>query len=239
MIEHHLMRLRARHLISTEEEHAIRATIGERRKLSAGSTFIRAGERLHSSTLLLSGMMCRYKDLQDGHRQITEVHVAGDFADLHSYTLKVLDHNIMALTPCEVALVPHDNLRRLTHALPRLADIYWFSTNLDAAIHREWMLSLGRRSAISRAAALFCELQVRLELVGLADAAGFRFDINQAELAECLGLTSIHVNRVLRELREQRLVTFRSRRVDIHDRAGLCAVAEFDPSYLYLHPHAL
>lgn len=234
MIERHLTKLRLRHDVSEEEDGMIRAAVGETRTYPAGKTIIEAGDLLDHSTMLLDGLMCRYKDLRGGQRQIAELHVAGDFADLHSYSLKRLDHNIMTLTPCRVAQVPHENIRRITEASPHLTRVYWFSTNLDAAIHREWMLSLGRRNALSRTAALFCELQVRLAIVGLADETGFEFDLNQTELAECLGLTPVHVNRTLKELRSQDLVTFRNRRVLIHDLAGLRRVAEFDPAYLYL-----
>src|SRR5947209_2821313 len=142
------MKLRARDEISAEEEQAIRDAVAEVKEYPADKTFIRAGEELNQSTLLLDGLMCRYKDLRDGQRQITELHLAGDFVDLHSFTLKKLDHNIMTLTPCTVALVPHDRLTTITEEHPHLTRVYWFSTNLDAAIHREWELSLGRRSAI-------------------------------------------------------------------------------------------
>lgn len=239
MIERHLARLRARHPIDDAEERAIRDAIAEQRSYDARSTIIRAGEQLSYSTLLLDGLMCRYKDLAEGQRQISELHVPGDFADLHSYTLKRLDHSILALTPCRVAIVPHVRLRALIRAFPRLADLYWFSTNLDAAIHREWMVSLGRRSAISRLAALLCELALRLGVVGLAEADGFSLPLTQEELAECLGITPVHVNRVLRELREAGLATMRNRRVTIHDPAGLAVVGEFDPAYLYLDPEPL
>ena len=144
----------------------------------------------------------------------------------------------MALTGCRVALVPHDRIRAITEAHPHLARLWWFTTNMDAAIHREWVLSLGRRSALARVAHLFCELRVRLAVVGLADESGYALPLTQTDLAECLGLTSVHVNRVLRELREAGLVEFRSRRVAIGDLAGLEAVAEFDPGYLYLEPQS-
>jgi CRP-like cAMP-binding protein len=234
MIERHLAKLRLRDEISAEEERAIRSAISEYRDYPADRTFIRAGTELNLSTLLLDGMMCRYKDLRDGQRQISELHVAGDFADLHSFTLRRLDHNIMTLTPCRVAVVPHDRLTDITCRFPHLTRVYWFATNLDAAIHREWELSLGRRSATSRVAHLFCELRVRLEIVGLADREGYELPLTQADLAECLGLTSVHVNRVLRTLREDGLVEFRGSRVDLKDLKGLERVAEFDPAYLYL-----
>lgn len=234
MIERHLLRLRARDAIPAEEERAIRDAATERRALPAGKTFIRAGEELRHSTMLLDGFMARYKDLRSGERQISELHVAGDFADLHSFTLKRLDHNIMALTPCEVALVPHERLERITRDFPHLTRIYWFSTNLDGAIHREWEVSLGRRSALARTGALFLELHARLALVGLTEGDEYDLPLTQITLAECLGLTAVHVNRTLKEMREAGLATFAQHRVRILDRPGLIAAADFDPSYLYL-----
>jgi CRP-like cAMP-binding protein len=234
MIEHHLARLRARDDISEEEESAIRDAVAETREYAAGQTFIHAGDELRHSTLLIDGLMCRYKDMNNGERQITELHVPGDFADLHSFTLKHLDHNIMALTRCRAAVVPHANLKRITEQFPHLTRVYWFATNLDAAIHREWTVSLGRRSAISRTAQLFCELRVRLGLVGLTDHSGFALDLVQTELAECLGITPVHVNRTLKDLREREILTFRSGQVVIHNLRELERVAEFDPTYLYL-----
>lgn len=234
MIEKHLVRIRARDDISDAEEQAIRSAVSEVRDYPADHTFIHRGDVLQHSTMLLDGMMCRYKDLGDGQRQITQLHVPGDFADLHSLTLKYLDHNIMTLTPCKVAFVPHERLQRITEEHPHLTRVYWFSTNLDAAINREWELSLGRRSAIARTANLLCELHVRLGIVGLTEEDGFSLPLTQEELAECLGLTAVHVNRTLKEMRERGLVEFRGRRVTLLDLEGLKRVAEFDPAFLYL-----
>ncbi len=234
MIDALLLKLRARDRLSAEEEAAVRDAIGEVRDVASDRTIIRAGEELHSSTLLLDGLLCRYKDLRDGSRQICELHVAGDFADLHSFTLKRLDHNIMTLTPCRIALAPHARLEAITRDFPHLTRLLWFSTNLDAAIHREWMLSLGRRTALARVAHFFCEMQVRLGLVGLADADGYALALTQTDLSECLGLTPVHVNRTLRQLREKSLVEFRRGRVTIGDQDALRRVAEFDPAYLHL-----
>jgi CRP-like cAMP-binding protein len=235
MIECHLLKLRARHAISGEEEAAIRDVVTEVRDFPADRTIVRAGDTLGFSTLLLNGLLCRFKDLRDGQRQITELHVAGDFADIHAYTLKRLDHNVMTLSPCRVGIARHQDLKRLFEAHPRLHDIYWFGTNLDAAIDREWTLSLGRRDARGRAAHLFCELRARLGLVGMADETGYDLPLTQTDIAECLGLTSVHVNRVLKELRESGILQFRNGRVAILDLPGLERAAEFDPGYLYLH----
>jgi CRP-like cAMP-binding protein len=233
MIERHLMKLRARDDVSAEEESAIRASVAQLREVPADTLIIRAEEPLEVSTILFDGIACRAKDLRSGERQITELHVAGDYMDLHSFTLKRLDHDVLALTPCTIALVPHERLRDITERYPHLTRVYWFATNLDASIHREWELSLGRRSALSRVAHLLCELYVRLGLVGLADELAYDLPLPQADLAECLGLTPVHVNRMLRQLREEEgAVTFRSGRVEITDWDALVRAAEFDPFYL-------
>jgi CRP-like cAMP-binding protein len=234
MIDRHLAKLRQRQDLSAEEEEAIRSAVDSYRDFPADRVVIPALQDQDHSTLLLDGFMCRYKDLRNGQRQITELHVAGDFADLHSFTLKFLDHDVMTLTPCRAALIPHENLRRITEKYPRLTRLYWFNTNLDAAIHREWELSLGRRTARARLAALFSELQIRLQIVGLADDAGFDLPLTQTDIGECMGLSNVHVNRTLRDLREAGLVEMQSGRVTIHDRAGMWRAGEFDPRYLYL-----
>ena len=238
MIDKHLLKLRARDDVSEVEESLIRSFVSPATEIAAKKTIIRAGDRLSRSTLLLEGMMCRYKDLANGSRQITELHVAGDFVDLHSFTLKRLDHNIMAMTPCVIATVDHADLKRMTEEAPHLTRLYWFTTNLDAAVHREWELSLGRRTAISRTAHLFCELQVRLGIVGLADDKGFDLALTQVDLAECLGMTPVHMNRTLKDLRDQDVVEFRNRRVVIRDLARMRRIAEFSTEYLSLDQEA-
>ena len=233
-IEAHFRKLRKRDEISAEEEQAIRGAVSEERGYRADMTIIRRGEELSASTLLLQGWMARTKDMADGQRQISELHVAGDFTDLHSFTLKRLDHNVVTLTRCRVAMVPHDRLREITVDFPHLTRVYWFMTNMDAAVHREWTVSLGRRSALGRMAHLFCELLVRLDILGLVEADSYEFPLTQQEISECLGLTAVHVNRTLQELRKRKLIELEGRRATILDLQGLQSVAEFDPSYLYL-----
>lgn len=234
MVARHLLKLRARGHVTASDEATIRALISEQQDYPANLTIIQRGDLRNHSTLLLDGIMSRYIDLRNGERQITHVHVAGDFADLHSFPLKHLDHSIMTLTPCRVAIVPHDRIYELTEASPSLTRLCWLATNLDAAIHRQWEVSLGRRQAASRAAHFFCEIHLRLKVVGLADDDGYELPITQYILSQCLGLTPVHVNRTLRELRERKLMTFRHGRVIIEDLPGLILLAEFNPIYLYL-----
>jgi CRP-like cAMP-binding protein len=234
-----LRRLRARDKVSATEETALRAAVGEVRSYPAGKTIVREGEDLSVSILLIEGLMCRYKDLRDGRRQISALHIAGDFVDLHGFTLKRLDHSIQTMSRCRAVLFPHDRLKAITEAHPHLTRLLWLMTTLDAAIHREWELSLGCRDAPGRLAHLFCELMTRLEVVGLGDETGFELNLTQRELGECLGLTNVLVNRTLRVLREERLTTFHKGRVTMLDRAQLERLADFTPNYLYLvrEPH--
>jgi CRP-like cAMP-binding protein len=239
LITAHLHKLRQRTHVSADEEQAIRDSVAETRSVPAGRVMVRCGEPLSHSVMLLEGWMARVKDLEGGGRQVTALPLPGDFVDLHGFTLKRLDHDVVALTDSTVGLVPHGRLREITERLPRLGRIYWFMTNVDAAITRELVLSLGQRSAISRMAHLFCEICRRLEIVGRGTEHGCDFPLTQRELSECLGLTVVHVNRTLQELRRRALVELENRQLTIRDRAGLEALAEFDPAYLYLDQHRL
>lgn len=236
MIGAHLAKLRARNPISAEEEQVIRASVREIIKVPAQGTAAPAMTPLDVSMILISGIAARQKDLRDGKRQITELQVPGDYTDLHSFTLKYLDHDVVAMTDCTFAVVPHTRLREMTERHPRLTRIYWFATNLDAAIHREWELSLGRRSATASMAHLFCELYVRLGIVGLAQDGRFDLPLTQTQLGECLGITPVHANRTLQDLRRADLLDFASGMVRILDLDGLKRTGDFNPAYLYLEP---
>jgi CRP-like cAMP-binding protein len=233
-MERLLMKLRARDVVSDAEERVLRDAVSEVREVPAGRTIVRAGVTLSDCTLLIEGLIARYKDLADGQRQIMELHVPGDFIDLHSFLLKRLEHNVGSLTSVRLATVPHDAIRLITEKHPHLARMLWFSTLLDAAIHRERILSVGRRTAIARIAHLICELLVRLEVVGLAAEMRFPLPLTQADIADATGLTSVHVNRMLRRLRDEELLTFRGGEVIIQDWDRLQRIAEFTPDYLYL-----
>lgn len=239
MITPHLKKLRQRTDISAVEERALRDSFLDVRTVAADQMLIRAGEDLTSSILLLDGWMARSKDLESGERQVLELHVSGDFPDLHGFTLKRLDHDVVTLSDCTIAVVPHERLLEITRDHPHLARVYWLSTNIDAAITRELAMSLGRRSAISRMAHLFCELYLRLNVVGRTERNHYEFPLTQRELSECLGITVVHVNRTLQELRRKRMIEFENRNVTILDRKGLEGIAEFDPNYLYLDHRTL
>ena len=234
MLSVHLKQLRRRSAISAAEEAAVRGLVSETRRIPADEIVVRGGEYLESAVVLIDGWLARSKDLPGGERQVTELHIAGDFADLHGFTLKRLDHDVVTLSECVIGIVPHERLRDVTDRFPALASAYSISNNVDAAITRELALSLGQRSAIGRMAHLFCELYLRLDAVGRTQSNGYAFPLTQRELSECLGLTVVHANRTLQELRRRGLVELENRHLTILNRRGLEGIAEFDASYLYL-----
>lgn len=229
-----MLKLRARDVVTDEEEAVLRDSVSEIRELPAHKVIVKAGVTLSNCTLLIDGIICRYKDLKDGQRQIMELHVPGDFLDLHSFLLKRLEHDVGSMTPVRIALVPHERIRNITEDYPHLARMLWFSTLLDAAIHRERILSVGRRSALARIAHLLCEMNVRLGIAGLAEDNRYPLPLTQADLADAAGLTPVHVNRMLKQLRDEGLLTFRNGEVVIHEWDRLQRVAEFNSNYLFL-----
>lgn len=234
MIDHFIAKLRARDDLSEVEETALRAAVVQTKQFRADTTVIRSGDELTQSWLLMSGFAARFKDMHNGNRQILELNIPGDFVDLHGFLLKTIDHSVGTLTPCMFAIVPHTALTRISEEMPHLSRLLWLQTVLDAAIHREWVTTLGQRPATGRLAQLFLELHYRLNLVGLAHGDEFDFPLTQSEIAEITGLTPVHVNRTLKALRERNLATARSGKVQILDRTGLELEAGFDPTYLNL-----
>ena len=216
------------------ERARIEAAISEVQTLPPRTTIVRSGDQLQHSTLLIEGIMSRYIDDRRGLRQLVAVHVPGDFVDLHAFPLKVLDHDVATMTAATVAIVPHAQLDAIMHEMPHLTRKLWFATLLDAAIHRAWLFRLGRLDAIGRVAHFLCETNARLVSAGLSDGRRFALGINQTDLAEICGLTTVHVNRVMRHLREDRLCVFRSSLVELLDPERLTKRGQFDPAYLYI-----
>jgi CRP-like cAMP-binding protein len=220
--------------LTAEERHALEEAVHEVRTVEPRATVVRAGEVIHESILLIDGFMSRYLDDHKGLRQLVAIHVPGEFVDLHAYPMGELDHNIGTLTAATIAIVPHTRLDQLTGEMPDLARKLWFSTLLDAALHRTWLFRVGRLDAVGRVAHFLSEMNARLAAVGLSDGRRFALGLTQADLAEACGLTTVHINRVMRHLREAGLCSFRGSLVEIFDRAGLERRGDFRPDYLYL-----
>lgn len=229
-----VQKLARRDDLSTAEREALDALLGPERRVSAGDLIIKPGDRPGHSTFLVSGFCARYSLTVGGDRQLTEINVPGDFVDLHSLLMKQMDHGIVALSDCVIAPAQHDDLRRLTEQHPHLTRLLWLETVIDGAIHRQWLVAMGRQNATSRLAHLICELYLRLEAAGRAADHHFAVPLTQVDLGDILGLTPVHVNRVMMELRHQGLIEWRGAQVTILDWDRLAACAEFDPIYLRL-----
>lgn len=186
------------------------------------------------SCLILEGFTCRYKILHGGGRQIFSFHIPGDLPDLQSLHLGVMDHSLGALTATKVALIPHAALIEVIATYPQIALALWRDTLIDAAVFRAWLAGVGRRSARERIAHLICEVYTRVRAVGLAEAWEFEMPVTQQELGDSLGLSSVHVNRVLQELRRDGLIISKGRYLQISDWDGLKRAGDFDPGYLHL-----
>jgi CRP-like cAMP-binding protein len=221
--------------LSNEEEDALRSVVVRERRVAADAVLVEQGSTPTESTLLLEGITARAKTLSSGQRQITALHIPGDFVDLHSFLLARMDHEVVALTACRVAMVPHSALRYLTERFPHLNRLLWLTTLIDGSIHREWIVALGRRPAVAHMAHLLCELFLRMQAIGATEDSTFQLPLTQSELGDTLGLSTVHVNRVLQELRRAHVVEWVGRSsVTIRDWDGLVAIAEFDPTYLNL-----
>jgi CRP-like cAMP-binding protein len=220
--------------LTEEERAALRSLPMQVAQFEPYQDIVREGDRPSRCFALLDGFVSTYKTTPAGKRQITAFHVPGDVPDIQSLHLKVLDNSISTIGPCKIGFVQHDAMRALFHAHPRLGAVFWRITLIDAALVREWMLNTGRREAYARMAHLFCELITRLDAVGLAPDRTCPLPMTQPELADALGITPVHVNRTLGDLRDAGLITVRSRQLMVHDWDGLVSAAEFDPIYLHL-----
>jgi len=229
---------RGRDRMSEDERLALDDAMDYRRTVEPRQIIVHRDELVNVSTYLISGYICRYMDDREGHRQLVAVHVPGDFVDLHAFPMKRLDHDVATLGVAEIGIFQHDTLAALGRDRPHLMRMLWYSTLLDSAMHREWIFRLGRLGALGRVAHFFCEIDARLAMIGQADDHRFSLPLTQADLAEATGLTGVHVNRTLRRLREEGLMSFRNGEVEIHDIARLGRVGEFEPNYLYGDPVA-
>jgi CRP-like cAMP-binding protein len=211
------LRGRGRDAMSESDKDILERAVDRIDTLPARTIVTRRGDRLRNSTLLLEGAMCRYMDARDGFRQLVALQVPGDFVDLHGYPLQRLDHDVGTLTEARVAMIPHAAI-----------------DSLDAALHREWIFRIGRLDAAGRIAHFLLETYHRLKATGRGENGAFELALIQQDLGEACGLTSVHVNRTLRRLREEKLVEAVRGTVTILDEAGLARVGEYDPDYLYL-----
>jgi CRP-like cAMP-binding protein len=194
----------------------------------------RDGVKVDHSCLLLSGFAYRQKMVATGERQILSIHMQGDLVDLQNSLLKVADHNVQALTPCDLAFIPREAIRQIAFERPAVGEALWLDTLVDGSIFREWIANVGRRDARTRLAHLLCEFALRLEAAGLGEHTGYELPMTQEQLADCTGLTPVHVDRTLMALGRDGLITRTGRSVSIQNWKALALAGDFQSAYLHM-----
>lgn len=217
----------------TDAELAVLERLHQRRRsFVAGRDMVHQGQSAQAAYILSAGWVSSYKIQADGTRQIVDFQIPGDFLGLRSVLLRTSDHSFEPIVDIEAAEVLTSDLLEAFAQMPRLATAILWAASRDEAMVVEHLVGIGRRDALARMAHYLLELGSRLALVGLGRKDGFDCPLTQYHLADALGLSAIHVNRVLRQLREAGLVTFRDGRVTFDDYGRLVGLAEFDPAYL-------
>ena len=220
--------------LSPDDKAAIARLNKVARVVQPRRDLIREGETPKFVHLMVDGWACRYKTLPDGRRQIVAFFVPGDFCDLNVYILKEMDHSIGAITRVRVADISREEMDEITERFPRVTQAFWWHELVNVSVQREWTVNVGQRSAYERIAHLFVELFLRLQAVELTNADSCDFPITQTDIAEATGLTSVHVNRTLQELRRHGLIEFERKRFRIPNLERLKDAAMFNPNYLHL-----
>ncbi len=203
------------------------------RTVPAGAHLIRDGDPPEHCCLLLSGFAFRHKITGEGARLIISIHMASEFVDLQNVFLDVADHSVQTLTQAEVAFVPRLAVRDLALSNPAIGRALWMQTLIDASIFREWVVNVGRRDSRARVAHLLCEFSIRLEAAGLAANHHYELPMTQEQLADAVGLTSVHVNRVLMQLEREGLISRDRRSITIEDWQRMRAAGDFNERYLH------
>ena len=205
------------------------------RDVPAKTTIARRNEPLSESLLLLDGIMGRHVVSDgEGTTQLVALQVPGDFVDLHGFPIGMLDHEVRTVSDVRLAVFPHEALSELIRTDPDLMVALWGMTIVDAAIHRYWSFRIGALRGMARIANFLAEMDVRLRQANAVVHASFDLPLTQAQIGAACGMTSVHVNRVLRDLREAGCCVMRNRRVTIQDRAALQRIGRFDPTFLQL-----
>ena len=221
--------------LSGEDKQVLERIASERvRVFGPREDLAHEGDRPSQINLILSGWACRYKQLQDGRRSIMAFLVPGDLYDQNIFILRQMDHSVATLAPVRVAEIPRAVFEDLTISRPRITQALWWATLVDASIQREWTVNLGQRNAFERMAHLLCEMFLRLRGVGLAEEGRCDIPVTQSDLADATGLSTVHVNRTLQDLRGAGLIVFKGKTLMIPDLEGLMRAALFNPNYLHL-----
>jgi CRP-like cAMP-binding protein len=213
------------------------AFLGRARKYPRGYMIHQPGEPAGAISILQQGAACRMTLLPNGARQINGLLLPGDAEDIATSLLARRTSSVQALTDCAMWIIPRSRLALLSQANPRLGEALQREAAISADVGREWCVNLGRRTAQQRIAHLLCELSARMDAVGIGEEGTYPFMLSQRDIADVGGLTSVHVNRVLKQLKRLGLINLRGKSLTILDRAALARIAIFDPSFLHLRPN--
>jgi CRP-like cAMP-binding protein len=232
-------KLRLHAKLGEDDKAAVLALPHVVRSLEGGRYIVREGDRPTHCCLLVSGFAIRHKIVEGGGRQIVNIHVAGDMVDMQNALLDTADHNVQTLTVVEAAYIPREALMELAFTRPAVGRAFWLETLVEASIAREWIANVGRRDARARVAHLLCEFAYRLDAVGLGEECNYKLPMTQEQIADTVGLTSVHVNRTLKSLDAEGLTTRSLRSVKINDWKRMAQVADFRSTYLHLPQEAV
>ena len=220
--------------LSADERKAIIDATGKVSDFASGDDIVRRGDLTGGVKLVVEGFACRYKLLDDGRRQILAYLIPGDLCDPQVFLLNRVEYSTAAMTRTKVAFISQNDVLALTDKFPNLTRALWWSTLLDEAITREWVVNLGQRTAHERMAHLFCELFYRMRSIGSVTGNSYPLPITQATLGDTLGLSNVHVNRTIQELRAQGLISFKGGVVTVNELPALERVGFFSADYLHL-----
>lgn len=233
MVNRFIDKLSALASFSAKDISALTAATAGARQVPAKQDLIREGDRPGPVFVILEGWSYRYKILRDGTRQILAFMMPGDSCDLHAGLLAEMDHGIQTIVPSVVATIERAEMDALLDRHPSIARAMYVAQLVDQGTLRAWITSMGRRTSVQRAAHLMCELYVRATSIGLPLDGVVRFPISQLLLADALGMTPVHLNRVLKELRERGVMKLSRGNLSITDAAQLVSIAGFDENYLH------
>ena len=231
-----LRRLRISSGLSEDDVREIEALPISVRQYPAETAVVRDGERATDCCLIADGFCVRSKTIANGKRQILSIHIPGEIPDLMSLFLHVMDHDLSTLTPATLGFISHEALQKLHRRSPSVAEMFWRDTLIDAAMFREWIVNVGQRPAPARLAHVMIELRERLRLIGRIEGPDFEMPLTQEQIGEALGITSVHANRVIRQLRQEGIVELNRGRVTVLDERKFQELADFDDRYLHQSP---
>src|SRR4030081_3033022 len=220
--------------LSRDDVGVLEALCSKEERVNAGVTLVDEGTAPRRGFVVTHGLACRYRLFADGHLQILTLLIPGDFYDLHGFLLSVADHSVVTMVPTRLATIERGKVFEIVQHPPRIGAALWWSAMQEAAMLRERIVVLGRRNARARIAYFFCELLWRHRAIGLTDDHTLPLPLTQADIADTLGLTAVHVNRVLQDLRREGLITLAHRRLTLHQVDRLQSIAQLNQNYLHL-----